>query len=422
MSVKTAIQPIVVRAQQAGIRLPLSKLRDAICLALYRKTFSPLVAAESAGQTFAPSMDAAAIPAIAAEYRINAQTFATALGVAAATVAAPEPDDGLTFPAALKDQLFGGPRPLFAQYDGQLQPQRAYIELDEDGNINADYSGGIGNAVPISVWNGCTLRFRVPHSVNGRELWDYITGEGRPLLARIHAGHEVDWDGNNWRGTLTDDAREAKEALELALESLLTDYAATVDEWIYPNRLIEVWPIGQSLEDAANELHDSLPRFDGRPEEMCVEGDLDDCRAALIKKAGYERNANLDRWHARQLVAHGEWTIVSYAEWVADYSDSADDPQEAALDDQYLAPLALWINDSGAPTDAIERGVLAATDELSRRAISPLRAFIAASIDANNGNPIADDLDAWSAAEAAALDAAFAGWARRPEGASLGMA
>jgi len=55
--------------------------------------------------------------------------------------------------------------PLWCQYDGQLQTQPAYIEVDTTTpELSADYSGEIGGGVPESVWNGKRRRYSIsPH-------------------------------------------------------------------------------------------------------------------------------------------------------------------------------------------------------------------------------------------------------------------
>ena len=57
--------------------------------------------------------------------------------------------------------------PLWAQYDGQLTTQPAYIEFDTTtpyDELSADYSGEVGGGVPESVWNGKRRRYSIsPH-------------------------------------------------------------------------------------------------------------------------------------------------------------------------------------------------------------------------------------------------------------------
>ena len=82
----------------------------------------------------------------------------------------------------------------------------------------------------------------------------------------------------------------------------------------------------------------------------------------------------------------------------------------------------LYIYDSGASTTEIERGVEAATTYFRERGINPSAAY-AASLAAADGQGYVPELaEAWADAETAAFQAAFAGWARWPESATLGPA
>lgn len=84
--------------------------------------------------------------------------------------------------------------------------------------------------------------------------------------------------------------------------------------------------------------------------------------------------------------------------------------------------MMLWIYDSGASAAEIERGVAAALAIFRERGIDPFAAH-AASLAAADGQPYNPGLEqAWADAETAAFEAAFAGWARWPEGATLGPA
>jgi hypothetical protein len=67
----------------------------------------------------------------------------------------------------LDDDDNDGLHPLWVQYDGQLNTQPAYIELDTTtpyDELSADYSGEVGGGVPEDVWNGKRRRYSIsPH-------------------------------------------------------------------------------------------------------------------------------------------------------------------------------------------------------------------------------------------------------------------
>lgn len=109
--------------------------------------------------------------------------------------------------------------PLYLRYDRQHQPQRAFIAIDEHGAISAGTNCDVGNAVPMDVWHNRTLRFAVPSRIGARQLRDFIA-RMRPLFERVHAGHTVEWDGNNMVGRLTVDAEDAIDQIECSAEAL----------------------------------------------------------------------------------------------------------------------------------------------------------------------------------------------------------
>ena len=139
------------------------------------------------------------------------------------------------------ENLRAGAVPLYREYPGRLAPQPAYVQMDEDGRVEADYSGEIGNGVPMFVWHGRTLRWTVSPNALGSDLADLIeSDEVKALLTRVYEGHSVDWDGNNHVGRLTEDAEKASEQLteifapesgKYAMVSVWTAYDWIVDDF-----------------------------------------------------------------------------------------------------------------------------------------------------------------------------------------------
>ncbi|RME23332.1 MAG: hypothetical protein D6800_09985 [Candidatus Zixiibacteriota bacterium] len=156
-----------------------------------------------------------------------------------------------------------GDAPLFVQYGGQTQPQPAYLELDEFGNVSLDYSSEIGGAVPMDVWHGRTLRWSVSPYLSRDAALDLLEDASLvALLERVHAGHSVDWDGSNMVGHLTEDAREAKQKVQEILDEISRDGAAQVwdaYDWVFAfgkNSLRGVWPEDEPLDDAEERLEE----------------------------------------------------------------------------------------------------------------------------------------------------------------------
>lgn len=112
--------------------------------------------------------------------------------------------------------------PLFCcSHNGE--PYNAYLLLDEDGNVSTDTRAPWDCGSPIDEWHGRTRTWKVPAAVRGDAL-DYAFRNSKilELLQRVHNGHSVDWNGNNYVGALDDDAEEASGELERRLGDLVT--------------------------------------------------------------------------------------------------------------------------------------------------------------------------------------------------------
>lgn len=157
------------------------------------------------------------------------------------------------------ESIKGQPCALYCKYDGQINPQNAYVTIGEDGEVTADYTSDIGNSgTPMNVWHGKAYRFRVSSTVNADLLADWLEGEeAKPLLERLHAGHTTEWDGNNYRGKLTEDASEAHDDFERALENFGNNTDVKIwdaGDWIGEANLSDLWPEGKTAQQAADDL------------------------------------------------------------------------------------------------------------------------------------------------------------------------
>ena len=106
---RTLVLSIESAAKAAGVRLSMSKLRDAISVALTNRTYAASKAAESAGKLGDITLPPPHLAAACEAYQLDPAMFAKAFP-------ASEPDDGLTFDIA---NLLESPAPLYCQYQGQ---------------------------------------------------------------------------------------------------------------------------------------------------------------------------------------------------------------------------------------------------------------------------------------------------------------
>lgn len=166
--------------------------------------------------------------------------------------------------------------PLYYRYPGQINPQPAHIEMDEDGEVSASWDGSTGGT-PAHVWHGRTLRWAVPANMRGIAVADLLEGQALPLLQRVRAGHSVDWDGSNHRGHLTDDARDASEALESLCYQLQDEQADMapvwdVGDWLFTSCSLDQHWHHQPLADAVATIE-----ADAQREGVTLVGDVAEC-------------------------------------------------------------------------------------------------------------------------------------------------
>lgn len=135
----------------------------------------------------------------------------------------PDGTENLTFPNL--DDLRNEVLPVYHHYEGQTEPQLAYLELDEHGAVSVDWDGEIGNAMPMSVWHKRDLRWTLPSPLlRGFALSDFLDDQDvRKALARVHAGRSIEWDGSNKVGRYTPDAEAAIEDVRRLIDEQLAD-------------------------------------------------------------------------------------------------------------------------------------------------------------------------------------------------------
>lgn len=216
------------------------------------------------------------------------------------------------------DNLRGEIAPLYCRYPQQTNAQPAYVEMDEDGNVSADYSGEIGNAVPMAVWHKRTLRWAVSSSVRGDELADLLERDDVvALLERVYLGHSVEWDGNNHVGRLDDDAQTASEALDTIFgeePNSGNDGSGVWDvgDWIGGAGLLDHWS-GVPLDEAVSAIEDYA-----ESEGIYLDGDVEEELLSLAASWIDRGERGLDAHHLRALVDDGRVSADDAAEYADD--------------------------------------------------------------------------------------------------------
>ncbi|MFD4392613.1 hypothetical protein [Streptomyces sp. NPDC058495] len=166
-----------------------------------------------------------------------------------------------------------GATELHLQYNGQNEPQPAYLELDlKAGQLYADTDSQIGSGAPASVHHGFDRRYGIP-ALTGAAA-DRLLAEIGPLAQRMLADWEEVWDGNNMVARLGKDAVAAEEEIEEIVARYEDKYA------VDPAELIAVWDLdGATNGCEAEEYEITADTTDERLDEIAaqIRADMADC-------------------------------------------------------------------------------------------------------------------------------------------------
>lgn len=118
-----------------------------------------------------------------------------------------------------RDYRKRGGAPLYDRYPMQNRPQAAFIELTEDGVVSAEIDGEPGNAVPMDVHNGRTLRWYISpyHPV---ESLDRLIENVLESLQTVYENWSIDFDGSNMVGRLNETGRDVSNEIDKTIERL----------------------------------------------------------------------------------------------------------------------------------------------------------------------------------------------------------
>jgi len=130
-----------------------------------------------------------------------------------------------------------GKAPVYCHYDGQIQPQKAFISLDIcTGEVAADYRSDVGGGMSMREWNGKLRTYSIPCETAGSVLRAFMdSDEFKKLCGRILAGSDEVWDGNNYVGKLNNDAIAAEDDLNRLIENELVATLGDTPVYATPN-------------------------------------------------------------------------------------------------------------------------------------------------------------------------------------------
>jgi len=103
-------------------------------------------------------------------------------------------------------------------YPNQCNPQSRFFDVFWDGRVHVDVNPEIGNSIPCNVYNGIIRRITIPDGYTRCDIKAFYANH-RKEFATLVKGMDSEWNGNNYVGTLTENANDALESLQYALYS-----------------------------------------------------------------------------------------------------------------------------------------------------------------------------------------------------------
>lgn len=129
---------------------------------------------------------------------------------------------------------------LYEKYYGQFNPQGVYLEINNEYarfRTNAE----IGNGVSMDVWNGETVRISVP-CLNASRA-NYCLEKLEQEIITVMDGIEVNWNGSNHVGRLTENAEEARDEID-----------RFINENVSEDEVVEAWEAADWFAPCKHEL------------------------------------------------------------------------------------------------------------------------------------------------------------------------
>lgn len=105
---------------------------------------------------------------------------------------------------------------LYVHYEGQVNAQDAYLQVESNGDITADVNSEPGNGIPAPVWSNRVVRLQIPNTLTHAGIRDLVEDYSEELLILVN-GMSDEWDGSNLQGYFSDEAIEVLGRLKRLL-------------------------------------------------------------------------------------------------------------------------------------------------------------------------------------------------------------
>jgi|OM-RGC.v1.011416948 hypothetical protein len=185
------------------------------------------------------------------------------------------------------EEILGGNADWSAELEIELRDGEATIRARDVHNST--------NGTPMDEWHGLIRCWSNRLSAGSAVLPDpdkiaQLAERAKPLLARVAAGHSVEWDGRNMVGRLTRDAQAASEELaELMWMRFDLDWTrddVLIDDawnWLHDVPLAE---LGVTVDSTDEEIDNAAAEIEDRArlDEARIIGGTDAIASALREK------------------------------------------------------------------------------------------------------------------------------------------
>lgn len=135
--------------------------------------------------------------------------------------------------------------PIYYRRQGECQSARALLHLDPEADPPRLYltTGRYqGDGTPVKEWHDRAYTWPVSEYLSASDC-EWLLDRVAPLARRIVEGYGSHWDGGNYRGELTEDAREASQEIQWLCDETESDGSMTVWEpgdWIADSDLLDL--------------------------------------------------------------------------------------------------------------------------------------------------------------------------------------